>query len=55
MKHGDVYLYLRSLDGGWVDWNDTVDRFIAGDPDGEVAGIAVGWMSYTSRNPVCSS
>jgi len=30
--------------GTWVDWDDTVDEFLAGDPDDEVTGIAVSWM-----------
>lgn len=47
MQAQDISNYLRSLDGGWVDWNDSVDTFKAGDPATEVRGIAVGWMSYT--------
>ena len=43
----DVYDELRSLDDGWVDWDDSVDTFKQGDPSAEVDGIAVGWMSYT--------
>lgn len=39
--------WLRSLDDGWVDWDDTVDTFKQGDPEAEIDGIAVGWMSYT--------
>jgi len=39
--------FLRQLDGGWVDWNNTVDTFKAGDPDTEIRGIAVAWMAYT--------
>jgi putative NIF3 family GTP cyclohydrolase 1 type 2 len=35
------------MDQGWVDWDNTTDRFVAGDPDAEVEGIAVGWMSYS--------
>jgi putative NIF3 family GTP cyclohydrolase 1 type 2 len=38
--------YLRSLDAGWVDWDNTTDVFLAGDPDREVTGIAVAWMGY---------
>jgi putative NIF3 family GTP cyclohydrolase 1 type 2 len=34
------------MDQGWVDWDTTTDRFVAGDPNAEVKGIAVGWMSY---------
>lgn len=44
MRAHEVEVYLRSLDGGWVDWSDTTDRFLAGDPDSEVHGIAVVWM-----------
>ncbi|UCF35744.1 MAG: Nif3-like dinuclear metal center hexameric protein [Acidobacteriota bacterium] len=47
LRNTDVYEYLKSLDGGWVDWEKTVDTFKSGDPEGIVKGIAVGWMSYT--------
>ncbi|WP_276256237.1 Nif3-like dinuclear metal center hexameric protein [Halomontanus rarus] len=47
MDATDVYDHLRSLDDDWVDWDDTVDTFKQGDPNAEVEGIAVGWMSYT--------
>lgn len=40
----DVQAHLRSLDGGWVDWEDTTDGILAGDPEVEVFGIAVVWM-----------
>jgi len=30
--------------GVWVDWENTVDRFLAGNPSSEVNGIAVSWM-----------
>jgi putative NIF3 family GTP cyclohydrolase 1 type 2 len=30
--------------GKWVDWEHTVDQFLAGDPESEVTGIAVCWM-----------
>lgn len=46
MKARELREHLQSLDGGWVDWDDTVDTFKAGDPDAEVEGVAVGWMSY---------
>jgi putative NIF3 family GTP cyclohydrolase 1 type 2 len=42
----DVHAYLRSLDGGWVDWDRTTDRIVIGPNDVPVTGIAVGWMSY---------
>ncbi|WP_101295801.1 Nif3-like dinuclear metal center hexameric protein [Halegenticoccus soli] len=46
MKASEIRTYLRSLDDGWVDWDDTVDTFKTGDPHADVEGIAVGWMSY---------
>jgi len=46
MHARDLQAYLRSLNGGWMDLEKTVDTFKAGDPDTEVRGIAVGWMSY---------
>lgn len=30
--------------GEWVDWELTCDQFLAGDPESEIAGIAVSWM-----------
>lgn len=47
MKAFELNDYLLSLNGGWVDLESTVDRFKAGDPQTEIQGIAVGWMSYT--------
>ena len=47
MKAEDVKAYLKTMDGGWVDWENTVDTFKSGDPATEVRGIAVGWMGYT--------
>jgi hypothetical protein len=44
---GEVQRYLKSLDGGWVKWENTVDTFKAGSPETRIKGIAVGWMSYT--------
>ncbi len=46
MRIGEIEEYLRSLDGGWVNRAKTVDRFIYGDPDAQLTGICVGWMSY---------
>ena len=45
MRANDLQAYLRSLNGGWVDVEHTVDTFKAGDPEAEISGIAVGWMS----------
>lgn len=47
MKARDVQAYLQSLSGDWQYPPDTVDTFKAGDPEAEITGIAVGWMSYT--------
>ena len=47
MRAIDIYDRLRAMDHGWVDWNNTVDTFKAGDPQAEVTGVAVGWMGYT--------
>ena len=47
MKAGEIQAYLRSLNGGWMDLDNTVDTFKAGTPDTEVRGVAVGWMTYT--------
>lgn len=42
----DIHHRLQSLRGGWSYPEDTVDRFVAGDPATEVRGVAVMWMSY---------
>ena len=47
MKARELREYFQSLDGGWVDRDRTVDTFKSGDPEADVTGIAVGWMSYT--------
>ncbi len=43
---GEVHAYLKSLDGGWVSWEKTVDTFKSGSPEAEVKGMAVAWMPY---------
>ena len=48
MKAKELQQYLRTMDGGWVDLENTVDTFKSGNPDEEITGIAVGWMSYDS-------
>ncbi len=48
MKARDVQEYLQTLNGGWVDYAKSVDTFKAGDPEAELTGIAVAWMSYTA-------
>lgn len=47
MKARELREYLQSMDGGWVNWENTVDTFKSGDPETEITGLAVGWMSYT--------
>ena len=47
MKAQDVQDYLYSLAGDWRYPEDTVDTFKAGDPQADLRGIAVGWMSYS--------
>ncbi len=47
MKAQKLREYLQSMDGGWVNWENTVDTFKSGDPETEITAIAVGWMSYT--------
>ena len=43
MKAIDIHEHMRKV-GVWVDWENTVDRFLAGNPSSEVNGIAVSWM-----------
>jgi putative NIF3 family GTP cyclohydrolase 1 type 2 len=33
----------------WVNWDKTVDTFMAGDPDAEVRGIATTWLATNAR------
>ena len=33
----------------WVNWEKTVDQFMAGDPDAEVRGIATTWLATNER------
>lgn len=40
-------LCVGSFNGGWGDVENTVDTLRSGDPDAEVRGIAVAWVSYT--------
>jgi putative NIF3 family GTP cyclohydrolase 1 type 2 len=47
VKALEVEAHLRSLNGGWVDYSQSVDSWKAGDPEVEVKGIAVAWMSYS--------
>ena len=47
MRIREIEEYLRTLDGGWINREKTVDRFIYGNPDEQLKGISVGWMSYS--------
>lgn len=47
MKTKDLLAHFKSLDTGWVHWDQTVDTFKSGSPEADIKGIAVGWMSYT--------
>jgi putative NIF3 family GTP cyclohydrolase 1 type 2 len=47
MKAYELQDYLRSLNTGWVNTEETVDTFKSGDPNQDIQGIAVGWMSYS--------
>ena len=46
MKAVDLQRNMREI-GTWVDWDNTVDRFVVGDPETEVKGIAVAWRAGT--------
>lgn len=43
MKAVEVLNHFREV-GHWVDWNNTCDRFLYGDLNTEVKGIAVSWI-----------
>ena len=47
MRASELQSHLRSLNGGWMDLENTVDTYKSGDPEAEVTGIAVSWMSTT--------
>lgn len=44
MKAIDLHEHMKRV-GTWVNWDATVDRFIVGDPETEIKGIAVAWQS----------
>lgn len=47
MKAIDIKKHMQSV-STWVDWDRTCDRFITGDPDAEITGIAVAWQARSS-------
>ena len=44
MRARDFLDHCRQI-AHWVDWEDTRDQFMAGDPDAEVRGIATTWLA----------
>ncbi len=43
MKASEVMDHFRQV-GTWVNWSHTCDRFLHGDPERDVNGIAVAWI-----------
>lgn len=43
MKANDIREHFREV-GHWVDWDNTCDQFLHGDPNIEVKGIATAWI-----------
>ncbi len=48
MKAIELQTYLQSLSGDWSYPDNTVDTFKSGNPETEITGVAIAWMSYTS-------
>lgn len=46
MRAGEIQEFFQSLLPYWQYPDDTVDTIKSGNPDDEVTGIAIGWMSY---------
>jgi len=44
MKASEILAHFQSV-GHWVNWEKTVDRFLHGDADAEVHGIATAWIA----------
>ena len=47
MKAIDLRKHMQQI-GTWVNWQNTADIFIAGDPNTEVERVAVAWQSRTA-------
>jgi len=43
MKALELHKHMQEV-GSWVNWEKTVDKFLFGDPELEIKGIAVSWM-----------
>ena len=48
MKARDFREHCKQV-AHWVNWEKTVDQFMAGDPDAEVHGIATTWLATNAR------
>lgn len=44
MKGKDIMMHFQKV-GEWVDWDNTCDHFLYGNPEIEVKGIATAWIS----------
>lgn len=44
MKANDFRKHCMQI-GTWVDWQNTCDQFMSGDPESDVKGIAVTWLA----------
>ena len=47
MKAKEIMEHFQEV-GTWVDWDNTNDQFLHGDPDAEVKGIATAWSPTNS-------
>jgi len=52
MKASDVMSHFRDV-GKWVNWDDTCDQFLHGDPELEVKGIAAAWIP--TNDAICQA
>ncbi len=48
MQAKDFLEHCRQV-AHWVNWDETVDAFMAGDPEAEVRGIATTWLATNAR------
>ena len=48
LKASDFRAHCKTV-AHWVDWSKTCDQFMAGDPGGDVKGIAVTWLATNRR------
>ena len=48
MKAKDFREHCKQV-AHWVNWDKTVDQFMAGNPDSEVQGIATTWLATNAR------